>query len=343
MAFIDLSQELVGRLPGLSPFLAKTFIQQAWRHIRDERTWSFLQEVCSVYCPTQVTAGLFSITEFSAQVTANAAASAALTAVTMPAGQSLLNLQIRFGGSNNSAYVGQVYNIINVDSAAPTALVLTLDRPVFQVTNASAGYQVYRAYVIPPFDDFLKWTGFVDMTNGWALKLNYNSRYFDQRDPQRQAQGLAYYVGGFLGNPGQTQPRPQYELWPHPVQGQTFFCRFQRQGEEFLTASEEQSPIIPSELIMARALGYHAYPWAAASVGQFPAFKGTNWLSLALDEKQHYQQALVTAKKNDNEQELQDVWARGHGLIHTGRYRGMRGMYNFPIDSNFMQSHLINF
>lgn len=342
MAFIDLYTELVGRLPGLSPFLAETFVQRAWESIRDERNWSFLSEVCSIYCPTQVTTGSVAIVQFSRDVTCDAAASAALSAVTLPSGLSLSNLQIRFGGSGNTSYVGQVYSIVQVDTTIPTALVLTLDREVIQQTNAGAGYQVYRAYVIPTVDSFLKWTSMVDMTNGWRLKLNWTSVQFDGRDPQRMAQSLAYYLGAFKGNPG-SQPRPQYELWPHPVQGQQFFGRFQARGDRFVTGVEELPPLISEEMIMSRALGYSAYPWAFASQSTFPALKGPSWLALALDEKKHYQELLLTAKRLDNEQELTDVWNRGHGLIHSNGYRGMKGMWDFPIDANFMQSHLINF
>lgn len=342
MAFVDLYSELTGRLPGLSPFLAEKFVQRAWRTVRDERNWSFLQEVCSIYCPTQITAGDVAVTQFSDTVTCDATASAALLAVTLPTGLDLTALQIRFGGYNNTQFVGQVYNIVDVDSSTPTAVVLTLDRAVIQPTNATSGYQVYRCYIRPVDDDFLKWTGFVDMTNGWPLRLNWTSVQFDKRDPQRMAQGLSYYVGAFKGNPG-SQPKPQYELWPHPVQGQSFFCRYQRSGEDFSEDVETQAPIIPDGLILSRALGYEAYPWASAAVGQFPQLKGTNWIALAIQEKDRYRADLLRAKIKDDEQELQSVWNRGHGLIHSGRFRGMKGMMDFPIDSNFMQSHLINF
>lgn len=317
-------------------------IQRSWSTIRDARNWSFLQEVCTIYCPTQVTAGTASITQFSDQVTLDATASAAFSAITLPSGLDQTALQIRFGGTGNTSYVGQVFNIIAFDESTPTAVVLTLDREVAQPTNASAGYQIYRCYIRPTVDDFLKWTAMVDMTNGWKLKLNWTSVQFDGRDPQRMAQGLSYYMGAFKGNPG-SQPKPQYELWPHPVQGQTFFGRFQRRGEDFTEDVETQSPIISDEIILTRALAYEAYPWANASQGQFPALKGTNWLSLSLEERKHYMDLLTQAKRIDDEQELQSVWNRGHGLIHSGRFRGMKGITDFPIDSNWMQSHLISF
>ena len=289
----------------------------------------------------QTVAGTVAIVQFSDTVTADATASAALLAIQLPSPLDLTSMQIRFGGSGNTSFVGQVYQIIAVDSTTPTAVVLTLDRPVFQQTNATSGYQCYRCYIKPTVDDFLKWTALVDMTNGWRLRLNYTSENFDQRDPQRMAQGLSYYLGSFKGNPGETQPRPTYELWPHPTSGQVFYGRFRRRGENFLNQIDEQSPIIPESLIMERALGYHGYKWASENVGRIPQLKGPNYAQLMLASRQDYKTELTKAKKNDDEQELQTVWARGHGLIHGGRF-GFKGMVNYPIDANFIQSHLVN-
>lgn len=340
MSFVDLYSEMVGRLPGLSPFLAETFIQRAWREIRDERQWSFLQEICAIVCPVQVVAGTLSITQFSATVLADATASAALLAIALPAPLDLTAIQLRFGGTGNTSNVGQVYSIASVDQTDPTALIITLDRIQVQPTNAASGYQAYRCYIKPTVDDFLNWTSFVDMTNGWSLKRNLSSQIFDVRDPQRQAQGMAYYLGSFLGNPG-TQPKPQYELWPHPTSGQAFLGRFRRRGENFNTAADVQTEMIPDSLIMIRALGWHGYPWAHENIGRIPQLKGTNWVQEAINARAMYPAELTRAKRQDDEQELQTVWNRGHGLVHG--VSAFKGMVNFPIDAAFMQSHLLNF
>lgn len=340
MSFLELSSELSGRLPGCSTFLCDTFVNRAYREIRDARQWSFLQDICAIVCPVQVVAGTVSFTQFTETVTCDAIASAALLAIALPSPLDLTALQIRFGGTGNTSAVGQVYSIASVDQTNPAAVVLTLDRVIVQATNATSGYQVYRAYFTPTVDDFLNWVSFVDMTNGWRLKLNCSSTAFDARDPQRQAQSMAYYVGSFLGNPG-TQPKPQYELWPHPTSGQVFLGRFQRAGEDFSAAADQQSPIIPDSLIIERALGYHGYRWAAENVGRIPQLKGPNYAQLMLESHAAYRDELVKAKKNDDEQELRTVWNRGHGLVHRGG--GFKGLVDFPIDSAFIQSHLLNF
>ena len=338
-----MSSELTGLLPGLSPFLADTMINRAWRDVRDAKLWSWLQEDAGVFCPVQTTAGTVSVTQFSDTATCDATASAALLAISLPAPLDLTALQIRFGGAGPASQVGQVYNITAFDDTDPTAVVLTFGRVYMAVTNATASYQCYRCYITPTVQDFLMWQSFVDMINGWALRLNFSSTYFDQRDPQRTAQGMAYYVGSYKGNP-ESEPQPRYELWPHPTSGQQFYTRYRRVGEDFTSPADVPPVLIPEDLIMARAFGYHAYPFAAANVSRFPAMKGANWIALIMDAKKNYKELLLQTKKQDENQELQSVWARGHGLIHRGRFPiGFKGMSDWPIDAAFMQSHLLSF
>ncbi len=336
MSFQSLSAELTGSLPGLSPFLADTFINRGWRSVRDARLWSFLQQDGAIICPTQVVAGTVAVVQFTATVTADATASAALLALSATPG--LTSLQIRFGGAGDPSSTGQLYSITSVNQGDPTAIILTLNRVVVEVDNATSGYQVYRAYIRAPADDFLAWQSFVDMTNAWPLGLNYTSTEFDRRDPQRQAQGCAYYVGAYKGNDA-LENRPQYELWPHPTAGQTFYVRYRRQGLDFSAPTEVQPPIIPDSLIIERAQGWHAYPWAAKNVSHMPKLRGVAWVSLTVESKRSYAGLLLDAKRQDDNQELDTVWDRGHGL----RSGYSMGGWRFPIDANFLQSHLVNF
>ncbi len=339
MSFQSLSSELTGVIPPLSVFLADSYITRAQRDIYDARTWSFLQSVGgSIICPTQVTDGLAAITQGALTVTMDSDASTAL--LTLDATSPLETLQIRFGGTNGTASVGQIYNIVSFDQTVPTAIVLTLDRVVAETTNASVGYQVYRCYVKPPVDDFLMFQTVNDMVNGWSLDLDYTSAYFDHIDPQRMSQGQAYKVGAYVGSP-EDQTRPRYELWPHPTSGQTFFVRFRRQGQTFTQPTDTQPNLIPEQLILLRAQGWYAYPWAAANVGRYPTLRGVGWVAMTLDAKRMYVDSLQMAKKNDDNQQNSSIINRGHGL--------RRGISNFqdnlgfPIDAKFMQGHLLNF
>lgn len=353
MAFLDLTAELTGVLPGLSPPLAEKYINRAWSEIRSARLWSFLVADGVVVCPVQVTTGAAAITQYSRTITLNAAASAALLSQSLlGAVPGLTNLQMRFNPVNVSPASSQVYSIVAVDTTVLTALVLTMDRIVVESTDPASGYQCYRAYVTPPVPDFLAWQSVVDMTNGWKLRVDFTSSGFDARDPQRQAQGQAYCLGSYVGNrildpvTGTVVPNPNvdagtpvYELWPHPTSGQTFYTRFRRKGEDFVNPTDTQPAAISDALIIQRALGWHAYQFAMANVAHYPTFKGVNWVQLINAARSYYKDELLDAKRNDDETALQTVWNRGHGL-RSGR-GGFKGMTDYPIDANFIQSHLV--
>lgn len=355
MAYLDLVAELTGTLPGLSPLLAQKYINRAWEEIRDVRLWSFLTGEAAVVCPSVVTTGTAAVVQYTDTVTLDAAASAALLAQTqVGAVPGLTNMAIRFG---TVPAVGQVYSISAADATIPAAIVLTLSRLVVDATDAAASIQVYRPYITPPIADFLTWTSLVDMTNAFTIagdRLTKTSTYFDRRDPQRQAQGLAYFCGNFLGSvvadpaTGVVVPNPNvaagsntYELWPHPTQGQTFWAKFRRKGTAFAAATDAPPAVISEGLILTRALAWHAYPFAQANQANFPTFKGVNWMQLILDAKASYRDELRDAKRNDEEAAPQQVWNTGHGL-RTGA-GGFKGISDFPIDSNYLQSHLVRF
>lgn len=353
--FLDLSSELAGYLPGLSPFLADSYINRAWVDVCNRRLWNWLQQDAAIACPAQITAGTVAIVQGTATVTCSAAASAALVAQEATGNPTVENLQIRFGAS--SPAVGQVYNIVDYDAGNPAAVVLTLDRVVMETTSATSGYQVYRCYVVPPVADgaFVRWASVVDMVNGFPLGRDRTSAYFDARDPQRQAQGLAYNIGSYETNritsavTGATAPNatraagvPSYELWPHPTSGQVFYCRMRLKGQPFVNPTDSPpTNLVDDQLIIQRALYMYAYPWAKANAGHFPTMKGVNWNDLIVASRTNYLTDLIpTAIRMDNDQGLQDVWNRGHGL-RQGWGQG-RGLSVFPIDSNFIQSHLLN-
>lgn len=356
MALLDMVAELTGVLPGLSPLLAQKYVQRAFLEVLNKRNWSFLVTDGVAVCPPAITDGSVALTQYSTDVTLDTDASAAIAAQLVPGSvPGILQLQIRFGGAPTN---GPVYSIVDFDDSTPTAVVLTLDRIVVESTNASSTYQIYRCYLTPPIADFLRWESIVDVPNAIAIvgdRLRLTSAELDRRDPQRASQGLAYFLASWGGNrvsdpvTGDTNPNatvdastPIYELWPHPVSGQTFFVRFRRKGETLLNQTDELPQQIPESLVIARALGWHAYPFAQANVSNFPTFKNAAWVNLIAMARQNFAELLLDAKRNDNASQLQDVWNRGHGL-RTFKPFGRFGDMAYPIDSNFLQSHLIRF
>lgn len=357
MAFVDLTSELTGLLPGLSPLLAETYINRALREIYNARTWSFLLTDGVVVVPAQVTAGTAAIVQYQPTVTLDATASAAILPQTVPgAVPGLLQLQFRVDGVPPAAT--EIYSIVDFDSTNPAAIILTLDRMLVEATNAASQYRIYRCYIVPPIADFLRWESFVDPANAITLskgRLTATSADFDRMDPQRTASGLSYWLGAWGGNrvsnptTGATVPNatvlagsPIYELWPQPTTGQTWYVRMRRRGEPLVAPTDTQPDLIDDTLIIDRALYKHAYPFAAANVANFPSFKNANWATLILTARQNYSQSLLDAKRLDNERQLQDVMSRGHGLRPIRPF-GRYDVPGYPIDANFLQAHLIRF
>lgn len=331
--FGDLAGELVGRLPGLAPFLAQTFINRAYRTVREEREWSFLSTDGAVICPTMVATGAAAIVNASPTVTMSVAATAALVAG-IPVIPGLTAMQIRFMGL---AQTSQVYSIL---AAVGSPLVLTLDRPVAEPTNALSPYLVYRAYIVPPIADFIRWHSLDDMVNGIRIvrdRLSHSSVYFDIRDPQRQSLGLAYYLGFFkgAGQISSVDSTPIWELWPHSTQGQTWYVKFQRRGTDPAMTDPVPS-VLPDTLIIEKALAQSAYPHCKANIGHFPAMAKVNWTQLVELSQAEYRSRLARAKISDDELSMTSVWDRGHGL-KDGRW-GSGGLG--PIaDAAYWQSH----
>ena len=326
MAYADLAAELAGALPGLSPILAATFVRRAWREIRDEKNWAFKTGQAALVCPAAITTGTVARTQYSATLTCSAAATAALTPFV--AGTPLLTaMQIRFAQ-------GPLYRIV---AAAGSPLILTVDRPVIEATNALATYSVYRAYVAPPVADFARWDSLVDSANNITIakdRLHKTSVWFDLRDPQRTDGTVASYLGSLLASPAGL---PLYELWPHPMGGQTFLATFRRTGVGFLAPADVQPDYIPDSLIMARAYGWHGYPWAQANKGRFPPLQKTDFVALIAATRQQYALDLKTIVLQDDDLALETVYNQGHwGSTRRG------GRAESPIgDAKYWQNHPI--
>lgn len=358
MAFLDATAELTGTLPGLSPFLAEKYISRAWLDICGRRNWSFLEGDASIVCPAGVTTGAVAVVQFQQTVTFNAAASAALLAQTVVGSTPGLGGMAFRVTSPASPQAGQVYSIIAFDASAPAAIVATLDRPLVEATSATATFQIYRAYIPPPDPNFLGWISIVDMSNAFRLRLDRSSAAFDAADPQRLSQGLAYYLGQYRGvltvnavtgatgpNPTQNAGTPLYELWPVPTQGQSFYARYRLKAFPYGDQPTDDLPaVIDTGLVVQRALGWYALPWAASNVASFPTMRGQNWPTLIQAARASYWEMFNDAQRRDNEQVETSVLNRGKTGLRGGPVPfGRNDTPGFPIDSNYIQSHLIRF
>ena len=134
---------------------------------------------------------------------------------------------------------------------------------------------------------------------------------------------------------------PIYELWPGPTQGQSFYVRYQIRGVDFSSPTDVQPYGIPDQLIIQWALAYYAYPWARMNLGRFPALEKVNW-SQAIEQakedlhgnlRKNKPGLVQAAIRQDDNQATRSILRRGHGLRRLD--------YPWPLDANFLQSHLV--
>jgi hypothetical protein len=251
MSFETMASRLVGWVPKLSKSEAYNQVNDAWTEIRNNRLWSFQLLEDSISTPSLVNTGTFAATLGSANLTANAAASAAITGLFNPL---LTARQFRLQGLT-------IYNIITADFTVPTAVVITLDRPVVDPTNPTSSYQIFQSYFPAPVADFKRWIDWRDMFNGDWLDVHATRREVNIGDPQRLYYTFPHWVLGFgIDNRGAGTPTPSatlgfpwYELYPNPTQIISYMRWGVRTGADLVQPGDTLPYPITDKMVLARA------------------------------------------------------------------------------------------
>jgi hypothetical protein len=254
MAFENMASKLVGWVPRLAKSEAYNIVNDAWMDIRNDRTWSFQLGEDGVATPNVVTTGTFTVTQGLATVTADAAASTAITGLANPL---LTQRQFRIQGYS-------IYSIISASYANPAAVVLTLDRPYADPSGASLAYQIYQAYYPAPVADFKRYIDWRDMVNGEWLDVHSTRREVNLGDPQRLYYTFPHWVLGFgedqrVGSA--TLSYPWHELYPNPLQNISYMRWWLRTGADLVLPSDTLPYPMTEKMVSARARML-AYQWA---------------------------------------------------------------------------------
>lgn len=319
MAYNDYASELLAHIPEMEFLGAQTFIQRAWRDIREARLWSWLRGFGVLIAPQNVTTGTVGVTQFSPTVNLSVAANTALNGLSNPL---ITQRQFRTGQ-------GPLYNITAYSNGGAT---LTLDRFYMEATSAAQAYQVYRAYYQAAdgngalITDFLMFKEMFNPVDGYAIvggNLRVTRAELDARDPTRGAQDLAYIVASFNVD---ANGLPIYELWPHPTSARAYPFLYQKRGV-LLSKTVDLPSTMSKDLLVQKALDY-AYDWAIINAGRFPALKGVDWKLAKAENTRKYDRMLQDAKRQDDNIQLENFLPQ------------LRDYLNFPpVDSKFMQSH----
>jgi hypothetical protein len=263
MSWNTMSLELSGQVPVPYPF-CKTLVQRAYKDVQGRYIWSFLWGLWPIYTPAPISAGTFTTTLGSNEVTADANASAAITG--LPEFFPVTVRQFRVGQ-------GTIYNIIAADYTVPTAVVLTLDKIYVDPTvGAGQVYSILGVYYNAPVSDFLWWESITDPQSGYTFKTTLTREYVDRVDPQRFQAGWPIGVIPYQVNPwaGNFYGYPMYEIWPAPLNGYTYVGSGFRKGTGFSAVTDEVNPALGEDVVIELAKAY-AYEWCEANRDKVPA------------------------------------------------------------------------
>lgn len=257
-----MASKLVGWVPRLPKSEAYNMVNDAWMDIRNDRIWSFQLLEDGINTPAVVNVGTFTVNLGQDTVTANAAASAAITTLTNPL---LTQRQFRVQGYS-------IYNIIAADFTAPAAVILTLDRIYRDPSGVGLPYQIYQAYYPAPVADFKRWLDWRDMVNGEWLEVHSTRRDVDMGDPQRLYYSFPHWVlpfgedlrGNGTPTPSATLGFPWYELYPNPLSPISYMRWGLRTGADLVNLDDAPPYPITGKLISARARML-AYQWAESN------------------------------------------------------------------------------
>lgn len=325
----QLSAELVAWFPGIDPLAARPLVSRAYKDIRDSREWSFLKQTGCWFAPSPIESGTVTTTQFSTTVVADATAASDLNAVALPLPpqQPLTLRQFRVNG-------GPIYNIVGwaYDSPSTGLGTLTLDRPYAEPGAAGATYMVYQPYVPAPSVDFKRWLSWVDPINNYRFRyrnLFWTQKEVDRRDPNRQSWSIpiALAAHDFILYPGDSQYRPRFEAWPHPVQAIGYVIEYMTRGDT-VSVSDVLPAQIPDQLIIARSRHY-GHQMVANQPNSDVKQKAFQLSTMRLADAE-YVDLLQKAKLQDNSIFDSRVVQEESGPQLSG-----------PLDSDYLQSHVI--
>lgn len=298
---IDMTSEITELVPNMSRVRARRLINRAWKIVQDSCLWSFQLGQGSFSTPEVTTAGTFSCALASSQITGDATASAAWTALPLYWAPTLQ--QIRAQGFS-------IYSIIAMDATNPNAVVLTLDRPFTDPLPffTGVGYQMFQAYIPAP-PRFKRWLSIADMFNCWYLDFWTSRRSIDLNDPARlytSNPSMALALGmdrRGAGTPNQSATYGQmlYEFYPNPqteIGYQTYFV----QEWPYLVNNADTLPApIDEEVVTQKALTW-AYRDAEARKDVLAAKgAGASFLSLKKSSEDDFLARLKTLRLLDRD------------------------------------------
>lgn len=303
--FRGVAGKILLRCPTATLTLAQDWVQQSFRDIVERRRWSWLLKRGQLITYNAYTTGTATVS----------AGSQTVTITTGVVSADHIGRQFRIGTAL------PIMTITAIDAGANT---LTLDQPWWPTTQTAQAYSIYQAYVALP-SDFHSFVSVVDPAYAQPVSYGLSAAQIDLMDPQRAAagsppRGLAYfdYYNGL----------PRYELWPHQRTAAVYPIIYESRPVEPWDANATVPALLPSDVILERAMMYCAM-WPGDSVTNPNPYFGAK-LGLADMHRREYERRVGILEKQDNEHMQQNIWyqgdQRGQTTIISGTWMQSRAL-----------------
>jgi hypothetical protein len=303
--FENVYRQVMLHAPLASPFLCRTWVQNAYNRLCDYDNWSWLRGE-SEFILNVSKSGTVSVTRSSATITG-------VTAGLFVAGDA--GRQFRIGN-------GPPYSILSVDAGANTCV---LDRVYGDTTSATATATILDAYVTCP-EDFSRFIAVLDPANSWRLYTNVTEKEINKFDPGRTSTGTPYCLASRrISTVTATLDRPQYELWPYCTTARRYPYYYIQRPATLTDTDDFTGPLRQrTDILLLSALAEAAEWPGPAADKKNPYFN----LNLAAAKRMQFERELLTLSKAD--QELYMTW------WDTADWNS----WDFaPLDSKFLQNH----
>lgn len=281
--------------------LARFWVEEAYRTLCKDRSWSFLRAEGEFLINAQKT-GTVDVTRGSATVSGG----------TFSYASSDANRQFRISP-------GPVYTIIAADASS-----YTLDRVYGGTTASATSAVVLDAFLTVPAD-FQRFISVLDISNNWQLHLNITEDELNAWDAQRSSSGTAWaVVSRKYATAGSLTGRIQYELWPYCTSAKNYPYFYYRKSETLTDSTEFLGPLSDfSDILVTLAL---------ANCAQWPGVEGKKnpYFNLALAAQFNKQARDQMDRLQVQDEEIYMTWLQ---TVDFSRVPFA------PIDSRFMQSH----
>lgn len=324
--------ELRGCVPKIPWAQTGTWINRAYRVIRESDLWSFNLYESAWISPPPINTGTVTVVQGFSTVQFDATAIAAINQAQIDTPYSLIT-QRQFRPGSTAGIAG-IYNLIGYDQITGVG---TLDRIYADNSGVNTSYNIYQLYYAAPFKDHLTWVTVRNLQYFLDLNCDTERNMIDRWDPQRSLyQYPTYVVPYMLDNRGagtefesSTLGFPLFELWGQPVTNFTYSLYGVRRGTDLVNPTDTLPQPIGEDCVLSLARSY-AYEWAEANKDMTPRSSGPDFRFLIGKTLAEHKDLKIRDRKNDKE--FANNWFSIHGLAanrigYFNTYAGVASPY----------------